>query len=325
MRILIVDDSKSDVEFIKAVLHSSGFKDVTEAGSAKKAYEILGIDGGGQAEADVDLILLDVNMPDVSGIEVCTTIRSYEIFADTPIIIITASGEKETLQLAFEVGASDYIKKPFSSIELISRIRSNWKLRQKIDQLKVRHVELTEMTRQLEQANKDLQRLTFVDGLTGTPNRPSFEKYFNREWARLMRDQKPLSLLLVDIDFFKAYNDKYGYLVADEALKKVAKMLDGVGKRPGDHLARFSGNQFSITISGSPPEHVVKLAEEARDAIESLKLPHQLSTVSDYITVSIGGKTIIPDSSSTPYGLIKEADKALVTAKREGRNRAICQ
>lgn len=323
MRILIVDDSQPDIELIRKVLHTSGFKDVTEADSAKKAYELLGINGADPSGIDVDLILLDVNMPVVNGIEVCTTIRSYDTFADTPIIILTASGETETLQLAFEVGASDYIKKPFTSVELISRIRSNWKLKQKIDQLKVRHIELTEMSRKLEQANKDLQRLTFIDGLTGIPNRPSFEKYFNREWARLLRDQKPISLLLVDIDFFKAYNDKYGYLVADEALKKVAKMLDGVGKRPGDHLARFSGNQFSITISGSLAEHVVKLAEDARDSIESLKLPHQLSQVSDSITVSIGGKTVIPDSNSTPYGLIKEADKALVAAKKGGRNRVI--
>ena len=325
MRVLVVDDSKADINLIRTVLSTSGFKDVTEASSAQKAYEILGINGSAPSEATVDLILLDVNMPVTNGIEVCTTIRSYDMFADIPIIIITASGETETLQLAFEVGASDYIKKPFTSVELISRIRSNWKLKQKIDQLKVRHVELTELTRQLEQANKDLQRLTFVDGLTGIPNRPSFEKYFNREWARLLRDQKPLSLLLVDIDHFKAYNDKYGYLVADEALKRVAKMLDGVGKRPGDHLARFSGNQFSITISGSLAEHVAKLAEEARDSIESLKLPHQLSNVSDFMTVTIGGKTIVPDSNSTPYGLIKAADKALVTAKKEGRNRVITQ
>lgn len=178
----------------------------------------------------------------------------------------------------------------------------------------------TEFSKQLEEANAQLKRLTLIDGLTGIANRWHFDEFIEKEWHRNMRDNKPIALIMGDIDFFKNYNDTYGHQAGDDCLKQVAAILNNIAKRPGDLAARYGGEEFAVILSGTDLKQAGVLAENANKKLKQTRIPHSDSQAADYVTLSLGVASIIPRHGTKPYDLIKAADKALYKAKNSGRN-----
>ena len=163
-----------------------------------------------------------------------------------------------------------------------------------------------------------------TDKLTGIPNRRYFDEIFLKELKRAIRDSNPLTLLMVDIDYFKLFNDTYGHLAGDDCLQKIAQTLHDIVSRPGDVVTRYGGEEFGIVLPNTDTK-AISLAEECRDAVEKLQIPHKSSKISNYVTISIGVKTLYPDKKASPRKIILEADRALYKAKEKGRNRTIQQ
>jgi len=170
-------------------------------------------------------------------------------------------------------------------------------------------------------AEEALRRLSYLDGLLGIANRRYFEKIIDREWKRGARTKEPLSLIMADIDYFKAYNDTYGHLNGDDCLKRIAQVLNNAIKRPADRVARYGGEEFSVVLPNTDAKGIAVVAERMRNNVESLKIGHPKSRVGKIVTISLGGATAIPANDSAPAQLISEADDALYLAKRDGRNR----
>ncbi|HWR45560.1 GGDEF domain-containing response regulator [Sporomusa sp.] len=320
MAILLVDDSADSRTLIKRTLENNGFSEIVTAESATDAFALLGLDQPACVAEHIDLILMDVIMPRVDGIEACSLLKSHKCFKDVPVIMITASADAETLDKAFAAGAMDFISKPVKQLELKARVHSALKIKAETDQRKAREADLVKVLEKLEDANRELSRLSSLDGLTGIANRRHFDQMYDMEWRRAVRTGQELSVIFLDIDFFKLYNDTYGHQEGDECLKQVAAAAGSVLKRPGDLLARFGGEEFVIILPETGIEGAQALAETIRAAVEECNIPHSASKVSDHVTVSIGvagGQVTLTD---TPPKLINQADKALYEAKNSGRN-----
>jgi len=175
----------------------------------------------------------------------------------------------------------------------------------------------------LEKANRELQRLSVLDDLTQVANRRRFDAAIDEEWQRLSRERASLALIFCDIDYFKLYNDTYGHQAGDDCLRAVADTINANCQRPGDFVARYGGEEFIVTLPNTEVEGAVHLAEDIREAIERLKIPHPQSRVSEYITLSLGVSSVFPSALTTPESLIEAADKALYEAKNQGRNRTV--
>lgn len=176
-------------------------------------------------------------------------------------------------------------------------------------------------TRELEAANEELHRLSTVDGLTGLANRRCFEQWLARQWRRSARDKAPLSVALVDVDFFKKYNDTYGHQAGDECLRQVTRAIAGRARRPGDFAARYGGEEFVILLADTPLAGALRVGEEIRQLVENLRLPHRASAIGACVTVSVGVASLLPHEGGSQADFIKQADVALYHAKRCGRNK----
>ena len=324
MAIVIIDDSISSQALIKAILEAEGYTDVLVAESARAAYQLLlGEEGIGGIAEKVDLILMDIMMPEIDGIEACRTIKINERLKDIPIIIITAKTDREVLKSSFFVGAMDYITKPLDEVELLARVYSALRLKRETDCRKSRELELLQVKRQLEEANHNLQKMSFVDGLTGIANRRRFDDSLLSEWNFAALAKRPLSLIFLDIDYFKNYNDTYGHLIGDECLKQVALAINNLLKRTRDIFARYGGEEFAAVLPNTDMQGALTVAESIRAEIESLMIPHTSSPVNKYVTISLGVASVIPGEDFAPNTIINDADKALYLAKQEGRNRIV--
>jgi len=313
--IVIVDDSPFSRVHLQELLVSSGYTNLMPLSSAQEAFAFL------KTNHHIDLILMDIVMPGIDGLEACRAIKQSARSRDIPIIMVTASGKAEQIEKAFSAGAVDYITKPINRIELGARVRAALRLKGEIDRRKARE-------RQLEALNEKLQRLSSLDGLTEIANRRHFDETLYKAWLKASQYRQPLSLLLLDIDYFKRYNDTYGHLQGDACLKQVAKTLAQSLQHPTDLAARYGGEEFVVLLPATDLAAATKVGERIRSTVADLSLDHSASPILPYVTVSVGVATANPftlKALGTPQALISLADRALYKAKEAGRNSvAVC-
>ncbi len=289
--VLLVDDSPTNIQVLNDALKDD--YSVFFSTSGKDALKIA-------SESMPDLILLDVIMPDIDGYEVCRTIKADPILKNIPIIFITAMNQQEDEAIGLELGAVDYICKPFNPGIVRLRVRNQIELKRQRD---------------------ILAHLSHLDGLTGIPNRRALDEALEREWRRGIRSGKPLSLVMVDIDHFKAYNDDNGHIAGDDCLRHVSKALYASTERAGDMVARYGGEEFIAVLPDTDEAGARLVACRMQSAIAELALPHKTSPVEPNITISIGMATVVPTREKTVNWLVETTDKALYMAKEGGRNR----
>ncbi|MBF0223874.1 MAG: diguanylate cyclase [Desulfobacterales bacterium] len=249
-----------------------------------------------------DLILLDIKMPEMNGYDVCRKIKEDAILKDIPIIFITSLNQEEDETIGLELGAVDYISKPFSPAIVKLRVRNHLELKKQRDLL---------------------SRLSSLDGLTGISNRRIFDERYKIEWKRAVRNGKELSLILLDIDYFKAFNDNYGHLLGDSCLKNVAQAIASVIRRPADLAARYGGEEFICLLPDTNLKGATIISQDIMKKIYTLGVPHAYSSTSTLVTVSIGTGTISNYNNQSPEKFLDYVDKLLYQAKKEGRNRIV--
>lgn len=320
MKLMIVDDSQDNLVFTRLLLESLGWKDLVLAQSATTAFNILGLDKPSRNGVDIDVILMDIRMPEIDGIQACRRIKQDRRFQDIPVVMVTAQSDETALENAFRAGACDYLSKPFKLVELKARLGSALALKQERDCRRGREQELLRVTQELEKVNRELQKLSLVDSLTGLANRRQFEALLHRDWRRAVRKKEPLSLIMIDIDHFKKYNDNYGHLKGDECLRRVAAGLQQGLHRSEDLVARLGGEEFVVLLPGTGPEGAAVVAETLRRQVMDLEILHDHSSVGPVVTISLGVASAIPQPGTSPRDLVDAADRALYQVKQTSRN-----
>ena len=289
--ILVVDDMTTTLLLLHDLLKDT--YEVKIAKSGTKALEIL------ESPNDIDLILLDIEMPDINGYDVCKRIKNNETIKNIPIIFITGRTSQEDEEYGLNLGAIDYITKPFNKAIVKLRIKNYLDLKIKNDML---------------------EKLSMYDGLTNIRNRRFFDETFEKTFSEIKRDKKSLAVLMIDIDFFKPYNDNYGHGQGDETLRKVAKALEKTIKRPSDFVARYGGEEFVILLKDINKDGVEAVANNLLNAVRELKITHEFSKIEKYVTVSIGASFYNSNSDITKLELLLKADETLYSVKNSGRN-----
>ncbi|MGJ0301672.1 GGDEF domain-containing response regulator [Aliarcobacter cryaerophilus] len=289
--ILVVDDMTTTLLLIHDLLKDT--YEVKIAKSGTKALEIL------ESPNDIDLILLDIEMPDMNGYDVCKRIKNNETIKNIPIIFITGRTSQEDEEYGLNLGAIDYITKPFNKAIVKLRIKNYLDLKIKNDML---------------------EKLSMYDGLTNIRNRRFFDETFEKTFNEIKRDKKSLAVLMIDIDFFKPYNDNYGHGQGDETLRKVAKALEKTIKRPSDFVARYGGEEFVILLKDINKNGVEAVANNLLNAVRELKITHEFSKIENYVTISIGASFYNSNSDVTKLELLLKADETLYSVKNSGRN-----
>lgn len=297
--ILLADDSELAINNLKQILGRQYILYTAKSGkeTLKKALENR-----------PDLILLDIIMPDMSGLEVLARIKKSNIINKIPVIFITGLDSIEDEEKGLLLGAVDYISKPFHGSIVKARVRT--------------HLEIVRQIRAIE-------RFGMIDPLTDIPNRRSFDSQINIEWAKAAREKTPISMLLLDIDGFKAYNDTYGHVQGDMLLRILSKTFTSTLKDTTDLIFRWGGDEFAVLLPNTGSAEAFKIAETIRINVEAAMIPNVCDGRQTFITVSVGvvsmtpSKRVVSDMSETDL-FTSEADKALYAAKNSGRNRCIC-
>lgn len=291
--ILTVDDEPDGYEVISAVLDD--LYEVRPAYTGQAALDSV-------RQSPPDLILLDVRLPDLNGYEICARLKADPATAGIPIIFVSALDDPLDETLGLELGATDYVAKPFSAATLRARIRL--------------HLEA-------KQLREELQQMATSDALTGLANRRQFDETLLHEVQRHRRTHSPLSLVLLDIDHFKHFNDRFGHPAGDSCLREVASALATTVHRPGDLAARVGGEEFACLLPDTDHHGALRLAEEIRAAIRSRAIQVDADADAEYVTASLGVATLSSDSEQDGAALYQAADARLYHAKQHGRNRVV--
>ena len=312
-KVLLVDDQPMIVEAVRRMLlgHSDiEFHYVTEARAAREAAErIL-----------PNVILQDLIMPEVDGFALIRDYRTSANLKGVPVIVLSAREDPKLKAHGFAVGANDYVTKLPDRLELLARLRYHSAGHISRLQRDEAFRSLRESQRRLADANIELQKLAALDGLTGIANRRRFDEAMRLEWQRGCREERPLSLIMCDLDSFKAYNDVYGHPAGDLCLKKTAAVFTEHLKRPADLVARYGGEEFAIVLPETSAEGALQLADACRSHLEALAIEHS-GAAAGIVTLSLGVATMVPTPDGEPGTLIARADRALYAAKDGGRNR----
>ncbi len=317
MDILIVDDRSENILVLESLLEGLDLN-IIKANSGNEAL-------GKLLEYDFALVLLDVQMPGMDGFETAELMRGSDKTRHIPIIFITAINKTQKCMFrGYEIGAVDYLFKPIEPLILKSKVKVFIELHKQKElikkQTKMLEKKVKELT-ELQKTNWNLERISSFDGLTGISNRRRFDEVIKIEWKRTMREKAPFSLIMIDIDHFKEFNDNYGHLAGDDCLRKVAKVIVTSVNRPADFVARYGGEEFVVVLPNTDQEGILFIAERIRKNVESLAIKHGYSSVSPYVTISLGVTTEIPKLNRTIEEFIENADKALFRAKQTGRNK----
>ncbi|WP_018868834.1 diguanylate cyclase [Thioalkalivibrio sp. ALgr3] len=306
-RILVVDDNPSNLEILARRLEREGYR-VSAVTSGFHALARLG-------DENFDLILLDVVMPDMDGQEVLDRVRRKYGPTELPVIMVTGLYNSDSIVQALNAGANDYITKPVDFPVALARIRT--------------HLQLGELARDLAAANERLFRYSYMDGLTAIPNRRHFDEHYAREWDRARRESLPIAVVLMDIDYFKPFNDYYGHEAGDRVLKEVGRALDATPRRSSDLVARYGGEEFVAVLPGAEQSDARDFAERLRASVEALGLEHSQSGAAAHVTLSVGVAGERPvtggdEADDRRRQLLLRADEALYEAKEGGRNQVRC-
>jgi diguanylate cyclase (GGDEF)-like protein len=293
--ILIVDDTPLNIKVLAEALKNE--YNIKVASSGEQALKML------ENETKPDLILLDVMMPKLDGYEVCKRIKDDNRLMNIPVMFVTAKNEVEDQTHGLELGAVDYITKPFHIPIVKARVRNHVNLKKKSDLL---------------------ESLVHLDGLTGIANRRRMDEVLEVEVKRAVRSGLPISVAMLDVDHFKNFNDNYGHGAGDECLVKIADAISSTLERPADMLARYGGEEFVLILPETDEKGALSVAQKAKESVEKMGMHHAFSTVASVVTVSIGCATIVPSSDEDSAKILKMADDALYTAKNRGRN-IVCQ
>jgi len=290
-RILAVDDSDLNLKFLAMVLEREGFDVVTTADSLQAVPLAV--------QSLPQLVLLDVVMPGISGLEILRMLKQNSLTQGIPVVFVTARSRGEDVKDALEAGAFDYLKKPLDEIEIAARVRSALRY-------KAHHDQLAEMA--------------MHDSLTGLYNHRLLIELLERELATGRRKGQPVSFCMADIDHFKGLNDRYGHQAGDLVLQEVSRLLTQ-GLRKSDAVGRYGGEEFGIILSGCAADKAQSLCERLRHTIA--EYPFQVLGHTVNITVSLGLAHADPQDDVSETDLIRRADSALYQAKAEGRNRLV--
>ena len=291
-RIMVVDDESSNLATLNKILSSTYTVIAVKSGEAAlKRVEI---------EPKPDLIMLDIILPDMGGFEVLERLRQNPAAKDIPVIVISGQSGENDEEKGLFLGAVDYITKPFKSAVVLARVNTHTRI---INQLRT------------------IENLGLIDPLTEISNRRSFDSRLDLEWRRCMREQAPISFLMLDVDKFKLYNDTYGHPQGDELLKAIAKTIQGAARRPSDLAARMGGEEFGVLLSNTPLKSALIVAERIRAEVEALRLVLADGETVTQTTISVGVATEYPVRDKKMEDLLSEADKNLYIAKNSGRNR----
>lgn len=263
------------------------------AKTGTKALEIV------HSQDNIDLILLDIEMPDINGYEVLKKLKNSDKTKNIPIIFVTAKSSEEDEEYGLNLGAIDYITKPYSKSIVKIRIKNQINLKLKTDLL---------------------EQLSMYDGLTNIKNRRFFDESFERIYNKSRRDSSNFALIMIDIDYFKPYNDNYGHGQGDVALKKVANSLQNSLKRANDLVARYGGEEFVVLIQDIDEQGLEKIAKNILESINNLQITHEYSKISSHLTISMGIAYYNSNNDIPKLKILMEADENLYKVKNSGKN-----
>jgi len=289
-KVLIVDDEPTNIKILSKIVEP--YATVFFALSGEAALPII-------VSKQPDLILLDIVMPGMDGYELIKLLKASDSTEKIPVIFVTEKREENEEIKGLNLGAIDYITKPLSSPIVMARVKNHLELK--------RHRDLFET-------------LSSYDGLTGIPNRRFFDQTIETEWSKAIRMGVPLSLIMVDIDKFKEFNDHYGHLAGDECLVAISKLIHETAERATDFAARYGGEEFGIILPGLDLVKALSFAVKLKEKMHRLEIPHEGSRVNEFVTLSFGVASMVPTKGSDPKSLIKDADDMLYLAKERGRN-----
>ena len=289
--ILIVDDEISNIEIMNAILEDE--YEISFATSGQQALETA-------RHVLPDLILLDILMPGMDGFEVCRRLKSEALLADVPVIFTTGLGDTEDEVRGLSCGAIDYVTKPVEPVILRARVGN--------------HVELKHLRDRMAE-------MAVTDALTGLSNRRGMENILSAETARLARSGEWLSVIMLDIDCFKQFNDNYGHPAGDRCIAMIASALNRALKRASDVAARYGGEEFACILPGTDPQAAMVVAQDILLQVEALDIAHEHSAVSARVTVSLGIATARCDPGMSSDMWISHADGQLYQSKSAGRDR----
>jgi diguanylate cyclase (GGDEF)-like protein len=291
-KLLVVDDQPINIQALYQVFSQD--HQVFMATSGEQALAMC-------AAKQPDLVLLDVVMPGLDGHEVCRRLKADAATRDIPVIFVTAHSDEEAETRGLDAGAVDFISKPINPRIVRARVKSHLMLKAQSDLL--RH-------------------WVYVDGLTGVHNRRYFDERLRSEWGRAVRNSALLSVVLIDVDFFKRYNDRYGHQAGDDCLRHVAATLKSGLRRPGDLIARYGGEEFACLLPDTGLSGALQLAGQLGELVHARHIEHADSAVAPVVTVSQGVCCKTAEAAGSAEALLREADAQLYAAKAQGRHRA---
>jgi len=304
LKILLVEDQAAIRSSLRLSLETQGHR-VIEAEDAQQALAMF-------RQQPPDLVLMDVVLPAEDGYWAARQIRSLEGGDWTPIIFLSSRDGDVDLQRGIEAGGDDYIVKPATPVVLAAKLHAMARLQRMRRQL-------VDTSEALREANERLAHMTLVDDLTQLGNRRGFDERLHHGVRLCAREQQPLTLVLCDVDHFKAYNDHHGHLEGDDCLREVGRLLRSVCHRPLDYAARYGGEEFALVLPNTPRSGAMTFARALQTMLGQQRLPHGAAPLG-YVTLSGGITTLVPDGSTNAQHLVRRADEALYSAKAKGRN-----
>jgi sigma-B regulation protein RsbU (phosphoserine phosphatase) len=318
MRILIIDDSEDGRDIAEAMLAAAGYGMTSAVGSAKEAYRFLGIgEPETQQPSDVDLILLDIMMPDIDGIEACARIRSEKRYSSVPIIMVTSLADSDSLANAFVAGATDYITKPISRVELLARARSALKLKAELDRREARERELLQVM--TESGNRRVVR--WIDEATGLFTGHVAEAYLATDPDFHLNGDT--SIVALAIDRIDAYRSAQGDVVAADIVTKVSRAVRATVSTVGVIAAAYRGGVIVLVAPEMDSKAAYKLGEALRAAVANLKIANPESIAANYVTVSVAVVTGKASRNSERLQLLTHAISAVSKVAAAGGNRVV--